>query len=363
LALLAAGMEELLAATAAPLETPQLLLALEVARWKVSAVDHQVLSQAAEQGVAVQLGHRTLHQCLHQVLRISERDARARIRAAGVCGPRRAVIGPLLSPIQPCTAAAAHDGLIGVEHTRIIDPREDPGRCSRRGGGARREIVGRVRRDHEPGRALVTVGHRLLAHLNPDGNLTEAADRARRRGLNLGRQEVDLMSGISGNLTPGCRAELDALFAKLAAPGADTEHAADPHRDVSDPRSQAQRNHDALEKLCDRVLGDPALGTHRGVPVTAIITMRLADLERCAGRAPPPAAESSQIRDALAMAEHSHPILVLFDHHGRPLHLGRKRRLASADQRLALIAADGGCSKPKCTVPADQCQIHHADYD
>jgi len=82
LALLAAGMEELLAATAAPLETPQLLLALEVARRKVSAVDHQVLSQAAEQGVAVQLGHRTLH----QVLRISERDARARIRAAGYAG-------------------------------------------------------------------------------------------------------------------------------------------------------------------------------------------------------------------------------------------------------------------------------------
>ncbi len=64
LALLAAGMEELPAATAAPLETPQLLRALEVARRKVSAVDHQGLSQAAEQGVAVQLGHRTLHQCL-----------------------------------------------------------------------------------------------------------------------------------------------------------------------------------------------------------------------------------------------------------------------------------------------------------
>ncbi len=119
LVLLAAGMEELLAATDAPLETPQLLLALralEVARRKVSAVDHQVLSQAVEQGVAVQLGHRTLHRRLPQVLRISERDARARIRAAGVSGPRRALTGPLLSPIQPCTAAAAHDGLIGVEH-------------------------------------------------------------------------------------------------------------------------------------------------------------------------------------------------------------------------------------------------------
>ena len=60
------------------------------------------------------------------------------------------------------------------------------------------------------------------------------------------------------------------------------------------------------------------------------------------------------------MAEHAHPILVLFDHTGRPLHLGRARRLASTDQRLALIATEGGCSKPGCTVPADQCQTHHA---
>jgi hypothetical protein len=54
---------------------------------------------------------------------------------------------------------------------------------------------------------------------------------------------------------------------------------------------------------------------------------------------------------------------VLFDHHGRPLHLGQKRRLANADQRLALIAAEGGCTSPGCTVPADRCQTHHADED
>ncbi len=218
LALLAAGMEELLAATAAPLETPQLLFALralEVARRKVSAVDHQVLSQAAEQGVPVQLGHRTLH----HVLRISERDARAWIRAAGVSGSRRALTGPLLSPIQPCTAAAAHDGLIGVEHTRIIGqilgkiPAAVPAEVV---AHAEKSLAGYAATMSPE--ALVTVGHRLLAHLNPDGNLTDAADRARRRGLNLGRQGVNLMSGISGTLTPSCRAKLDALFAKLAAP-------------------------------------------------------------------------------------------------------------------------------------------------
>ncbi len=92
LALLAEGMEELLAATAAPLTTAELLevlRGLEIARRKVTAVDHQVLTQCAEQGLAVQLGQRKLHQLLHQVLRISERDARARTRAATVRWPAR----------------------------------------------------------------------------------------------------------------------------------------------------------------------------------------------------------------------------------------------------------------------------------
>ncbi|MGV9746965.1 DUF222 domain-containing protein [Rhodococcus zopfii] len=54
------------------------------------------------------------------------------------------------------------------------------------------------------------------------------------------------------------------------------------------------------------------------------------------------------IRDALRMAETAHPVLAIFDHHGRPLHLGRAKRLASADQRLALIAASHGCTRPGC---------------
>jgi len=56
LALLAEGIEDLLAATAAPLDTAELLAplrGLEVARRKIPAVDHQVLSQCAESGTAV----------------------------------------------------------------------------------------------------------------------------------------------------------------------------------------------------------------------------------------------------------------------------------------------------------------------
>ncbi len=367
LALLAEGMEELLAATAAPLASTELLAALrevEVARRKTAAVDHQLLAQCTEQGLAVQLGHRKLDVCLSQLLRISRTDSRARIRASVVCGPRRSFTGEPLLPIHPATAAAAHDGLIGAEHTRIIGQilgKIPAGVAADQVAQAEEALAGYAATMTPE--ALVTVGHRLLAHLNPDGSLTDATDRARRRNLNLGRQGVDLMSEMSGTLTPACRAKIDALFAKLAAPGAGTEHEHDPHPDIADPRSQAQRNHDALEALCDMVLGRPELGTHRGVPVTAIITMTLADLENCTGHATTASGGVLPIRDALAMAERCHPVLALFDHHGRPLHLGRRRRLASADQRLALIAAEGGCTKPGCVVPADQCQVHHADDD
>jgi hypothetical protein len=45
---------------------------------------------------------------------------------------------------------------------------------------------------------------------------------------------------------------------------------------------------------------------------------------------------------------------------GQALWFGRSRRLASAAQRRAAIAAsDGHCTWPGCTVPADRCEIDH----
>ncbi|OZC69131.1 hypothetical protein CH276_03125, partial [Rhodococcus sp. 06-470-2] len=65
------------------------------------------------------------------------------------------------------------------------------------------------------------------------------------------------------------------------------------------------------------------------------------------------------IRDAIRMASHAHHYLTIFDDHGRALYLGRSKRIASADQRIVLIARDRGCSFPSCTRPATWCQAHH----
>ncbi|MFF0817875.1 HNH endonuclease [Rhodococcus sp. NPDC003318] len=65
------------------------------------------------------------------------------------------------------------------------------------------------------------------------------------------------------------------------------------------------------------------------------------------------------ISDALRMAEHAYPVLALLDHRGRPLHLGRAKRTASPDRRLALTAASGGCTRPGCDAPASMTAVHH----
>jgi hypothetical protein len=45
------------------------------------------------------------------------------------------------------------------------------------------------------------------------------------------------------------------------------------------------------------------------------------------------------------------------------LDLFRSRRVATPAQRIMLIARDGGCTKPCCTVGAYGSQVHHAARD
>ncbi len=47
---------------------------------------------------------------------------------------------------------------------------------------------------------------------------------------------------------------------------------------------------------------------------------------------------------------------------GALLDLGRSQRLATATQKTALLARDGGCVIPGCTVPGDACDAHHVQW-
>ncbi|MBP1158802.1 HNH endonuclease signature motif containing protein [Rhodococcus sp. PvR099] len=357
-------------------ELTSVMQQVEMSLRRADAVGHRLIVETAERSLPGKLGHKTLNKLLIGVLRISAADASARITAAKSLGTWHALSGQPLPVDLPETASAQRDGDIGPDHARAIREviRKIPHTVSSSDVAVAEEILAELARSATP-EDVEKAGHELLAHLNPDGNLTDDKDRKRLRGIRLGRQDQNLMTPISGHLDPETRALLDPILAKWARPGMnnpddpESPTGAAEHPSVDrdrlaaaagrDTRTAAQRNHDAVKEALRALLASGILGSHRGLPVTAIITMTLDQLEHATGVATTASGGILPIRDALTMAERSHPVLVLFDHNGRPLHLGRSKRLATADQRLALIAADRGCTRPGCDAPATMTAVHH----
>jgi hypothetical protein len=201
--------------------------------------------------------------------------------------------------------------------------------------------------------------------LNPDGQFRDQ-ERARKRGIMLGKQEFDGMSRISGMVTPELRAAIEAVLAKLAAPGAcnpddDTPVVDDaPDEDAvrRDTRSQGQRNHDGFLAGMRGLLASGQLGQHNGLPVSIMVTTTLKDLEDAAGKGLTGGGSLVPMSDVIHWASHAHHYLAIFDN-GKALALYHTKRLASPAQRIMLYAKDRGCTKPGCDAPAYHCQVHH----
>ncbi|MGO4447262.1 DUF222 domain-containing protein, partial [Mycobacterium sp. 2YAF39] len=131
-----------------------------------------------------------------------------------------------------------------------------------------------------------------------------------------------------------------------------------------DQRSLTQRQHDAMVAVGRSVLESGELGRHNGLPTSVIIRTTLQDLESRAGVGVTGGGTVVPIRDVIRMAAHANQYLAVFDRAtGSALDLFRARRVASPAQRIMLIARDGGCTKPGCTVPAYGSQVHHAAKD
>ena len=226
--------------------------------------------------------------------------------------------------------------------------------------------LARLGREHRPDE-LAKLADKLLDCLHPDGDFTDV-DRAKRRGLTIGRQDIDGMSCISGYLTPEARATIDAVFAKLAAPGMcnpadDTPCVSGTPSEAAiqgDTRSAAQRNHDALLAAGRALLASGELGQHNGLPTSIIVTTTLQELEAGAGRGLTAGGTLLPMTDVIRLASHAHHYLAIFDK-GKALALYHTKRLASPAQRIVLHAKDRGCSFPGCTAPGYLCEAHHCN--
>ncbi|MFI5508226.1 HNH endonuclease signature motif containing protein [Mycobacterium sp. NPDC051804] len=334
---------------------------------------HRALARLQAEMTPKELGAKSWRQVLAIRWRISTFEAGRRLDEAAQLGPRRTLTGEPLAPVLAATAAAQARGVINGEHVEKI--RDAMDRVPAFVDTATREQVEADLVRYAIGlgpKELKDEADRILFMLDQDGPEPDDAERARRRGVTKGPQGRDKMTPLTGNLTPEAWAIYEAIFAKWAAPGMCNPDDENPcvsgtptqAQINTDHRTLAQRRHDALVAVGRSVLESGELGQHNGLPTSIIIRTTLQDLESRAGIGVSGGGTVIPINDVIRMAAHANHFLAVFDKAtGSALDLFRARRVASPSQRIMLIARDGGCTKPGCTVPAYGSQVHHAARD
>ncbi|MRH92650.1 DUF222 domain-containing protein, partial [Nocardia sp. SYP-A9097] len=270
---------------------------VECAMRQLETVKHRLIADTERRSLAKNAGFSKTSIYLERTLRLSHADALARVRAAETLSPQVTLQGVDVGPALPYVALAQEEGAISVDHARriawIIKRLPEIATDEEKENAER--ILTDYAREGSPD-VLPGLGEEIMARIDPDGTLTTDKDRQRFRGITLGKQRVDGMSPLSGEFTPELRAVLDALLAKFARPGMcnpqdrESPCTAAAAEDLEvlkaaakrDTRTAAQRNHDALLCFLRFDLDDGQLGKHRGLPVAAVITMSLAEVERAA---------------------------------------------------------------------------------
>jgi hypothetical protein len=213
----------------------------------------------------------------------------------------------------------------------------------------------------------------LVTRLDQDGSEPVEEKALRGRSFSLGRLRPDGLVPVKGMLMPEVAGQLQTLQDAVLNPhgedrtagvrfivesseaATDADAADGPPRD---DRTYAQRTHDAFAVIlgiASRAADAPTLG---GAAPTLVVTVSAEDL--AAGRwayvdgiGSVPAAVARQVACCGSVQQ------VIHDRHGRIVQTTIADRVFNALQRRAIIARDGTCVIPGCTVPARWCEIHH----
>ena len=367
-AVLSCGLDRSTAA-----EVVELLDEVEAAGCRLPSARHRALARLQVETSAVQMGAKNWKDVLAIRYRISGSEANRRLTEAALLAPRQSMTGEPLPPALPATAAAQADGKITPEHVEVIRKavKKLPGFVDAATAEQFEADVVRIARGAGP-KATDDAAELELFLLDQDGPEPDDAERTRKRSLSKGRQGRDGMTPWRADLTPEAAAIWEAIFAKYAAPGMCNPDDPEPCTSGTptqaqidtDHRSLAQRQHDALVAVGRIAVMSGELGQLNGLPVTVIVRTTLQDLESRAGIGTTGGGTRLPIKDVIRMGAHASHYLAVFDRAtGSALDLFRTRRVASAAQRIMLIARDGGCTKPGCPVSAYGCQVHHVTAD
>jgi hypothetical protein len=288
---------------------------------------------------------------LQDVLRLSPREANARVRAAAALGPRTGLTGEPLGPLRPATAEASADGLLSGEHVEVICRalKELPSMLPvSEVDGLEGTLVEAAM--SLPANRLVVVATRMRDTFKPDGVQPSEEEARKLRYLTAHVCRDGMVEG-KFRLSPEAGAVVLGVLHSQAAP----LPAAD---GTPDPRSYQQRMADAFEDLARLGLRAGSITPHgRGVALN--LTMSREQYETGRGLVETSFGQLLTVDTALELAREASIALIVQAANGAIMDYGHARRYATRAQARTLAARDHGCSFPGCLKPAEWADRHH----
>lgn len=221
-------------------------------------------------------------------------------------------------------------------------------------------------------KAIQLSAHRLTPAEDIDRN--ERKQRAARELVRTGTW-AETMTAYRLLLDPEGAALLEAALDPLCQPRPSVD---DDGREVPDTRAAATRRADALMELIARAVGGGDAGSALGkcrLIVTIDHETLLADVfgDRSDGPATAGAGTAGGAgltSDGVAlspgalrrMACDAEVLPMVLGSDSEPLDVGRSSRLFTAAQREAIRQRDRTCSFPRCSIPANWCEVHHLKH-
>jgi hypothetical protein len=311
----------------------------------------ELFAEVEHRALARELGYRNTVTWATATFNISTHDAKARLRHALALMPSTSLTGTARPATLPLTAAALASGALTPEHvTEIQNVLSDaPNTVSAEDLAESEEILVELARHAVPF-SVRKAGQQLLAHWQVEGKKPKDDDREQAnpvRKLKF-RFDNDGQMHLHGVVDSETGARLKGMIEPMSGP-----------ESADDPRTLEERQGEAFADIVDiasRAPDLPAAGGDNGV---AMVTVKLADLQRQAGTGKIEGIGPTSMSRLRRWCCDIKIIPVVLGTTGEVVDMGREARLATKAQRHVLAHRDGGCARPGCTRPPKYCRPHH----
>lgn len=343
---------------------------------RVAGVVEQASPALDAPSLARSFGYRSTQDALRHELGVTAGRAKAIVRVALSATPRRTPTGYLFEPHYPHLAEAVVEGAIGFDQARVIVERLEEGRLRiadsdllAAEASLVAEAVGEMRAGERgyddavpsPPELLATVARAWLQAFDPDGAEPREEERVAQRSFTLSRSGDGMFRGRVA-LPPAEGAAVQAVLNAYGSPRTSKDEPGAGRPLEGDDRTAEQRNADVLVGVFTaHARSGEAPRPGKEAP-TLLVAVTLAELERHAAGEPGvceivETGEVVPVQLAARMTCDAFIQPALVDDDGHVLKLGRRKRLFSRGQRLAIVLRDKHCLG--CGAPASWNDVHH----